>query len=855
MSSTIQWNLLDSQNVVCSSSDWQPSFFVNSDSLLNVKITGNIYIPSNTNDDDFVGFVFGYKSPTIGTASNDNRFYLFDWKKVAQHAPTEFGGYMAYEGFNLSYANGIFPRDPINTYKYFWGHESSDNFVQLASNYGNNLGWEYNTTYQFTLIFTYNNIQISIDNDLIFNVSGCFEPGLFGLYSLNQNGAKYSNIEIQQYYGLKIDTEQQTYCEEQPVHFSFLDSTCFSMPSSLLNFEWNFGDSSINSSDPFPEHIFLDAGTYEVQLIITNTEGCRDTIIHIITIEPKPQISSHPENVNCYVGDHIEFSIEAEHATEYQWYFQSRDMNYWSRLFNNGTFTGVQTPVLQVYNVRQNYDEMKFRCIISGECNNLVTSSYGQILITDIPVRGNLIAVDLRLCTYDSTTLVINLQEPSLIKAANLRILFDSSAFEISRYITYFQNIDFDVDISTNFINFSLNVLSPVNMQEAIIASINFNSKANESALKSFVWDNANTYFIDEAGDTLLNFLYSADIQLYNPIHPTLPDSINICLGDILSVDNDNYNYISWSNGSNQPSTVYNEEGVFWVSVIDTNSCQSSDTFYLKPEQTPSAAERIAVGREFYCSFDDSLQIEIIGGSGSHLNWSYLDKTFSDSLGYQPIYQIENPGQSFTISAFWSNFCGASDIVEQEVIVFPESTPAIEVFSLSNEIYPGDLVQFELHTEDKGDNPHFVWVLDGELLKMGADSTMSTVVNRNNQMLKVILYSDARCISGSTSAMDSLLIRLMPSPEFHIPTLVTPNNDGLNDSFKVEFGDKNVVKYNLQIFDLTGRKIFSSTNYLEAWVGENLPNPEVVKMLTYYLVFQYEHESEKVYSGKFMFIK
>jgi len=137
MSTTIQWNPSNTYSVVCNSSDWQPSFFVNKDSLLNVKISGDIFIPSATNDDDFVGFIFGYKSPNASSPSNLNNYYLFDWRKNDQYAPTEFGGNLALEGYNLSYVEGVIESDPVNTYKYFWGHEESNVFVPLDHQYSN----------------------------------------------------------------------------------------------------------------------------------------------------------------------------------------------------------------------------------------------------------------------------------------------------------------------------------------------------------------------------------------------------------------------------------------------------------------------------------------------------------------------------------------------------------------------------------------------------------------------------------------------------------------------------------------------------------------------------------------------
>jgi gliding motility-associated-like protein len=53
-----------------------------------------------------------------------------------------------------------------------------------------------------------------------------------------------------------------------------------------------------------------------------------------------------------------------------------------------------------------------------------------------------------------------------------------------------------------------------------------------------------------------------------------------------------------------------------------------------------------------------------------------------------------------------------------------------------------------------------------------------------------------------------------------IPNAFTPNGDGLNDKFRI-FGTppENITKYNFQIYDRWGLRIFSTTNIEEGWDG------------------------------------
>jgi len=66
---------------------------------------------------------------------------------------------------------------------------------------------------------------------------------------------------------------------------STIDFTNISLPSlDTLSYQWDFGDGELDSV-VHPTHTYSDTGTFTVQLIATNSVGCRDTIEYIIVIE------------------------------------------------------------------------------------------------------------------------------------------------------------------------------------------------------------------------------------------------------------------------------------------------------------------------------------------------------------------------------------------------------------------------------------------------------------------------------------------------------------------------------------------------------------------------------------------
>ncbi|MBS1646084.1 MAG: PKD domain-containing protein [Bacteroidetes bacterium] len=55
--------------------------------------------------------------------------------------------------------------------------------------------------------------------------------------------------------------------------------------SNITSWQWAFGDNS-SSSIQNPEHTYTNPGTYPVELIVTNSSGCKDTTIKDVTIKP-----------------------------------------------------------------------------------------------------------------------------------------------------------------------------------------------------------------------------------------------------------------------------------------------------------------------------------------------------------------------------------------------------------------------------------------------------------------------------------------------------------------------------------------------------------------------------------------
>jgi gliding motility-associated-like protein len=54
--------------------------------------------------------------------------------------------------------------------------------------------------------------------------------------------------------------------------------------------------------------------------------------------------------------------------------------------------------------------------------------------------------------------------------------------------------------------------------------------------------------------------------------------------------------------------------------------------------------------------------------------------------------------------------------------------------------------------------------------------------------------------------------------KIYVPTAFTPNGDGNNDLFKAEFGE-NVIKFQLEVFNRWGQRVFNSNDFKKGWDG------------------------------------
>ena len=133
-----------------------------------------------------------------------------------------------------------------------------------------------------------------------------------------------------------IDFSANIYEGCEPLRVTFTDNT-IPQPTNLL---WNFGDpnsgTNNSSSGTTPTHAYNDPGIFDVTLVVTTPDGCKDslTMQDMITVYPLPvaDFSALPPSTDIF-NPEITFNDNSNGAVEWNWDF------------GDGTASTVSNPI------------------------------------------------------------------------------------------------------------------------------------------------------------------------------------------------------------------------------------------------------------------------------------------------------------------------------------------------------------------------------------------------------------------------------------------------------------------------------------------------------------------------------
>lgn len=188
------WDRGTDTNSVTQSRNSRPTVFHdNRASSQGRALAGKIRV--GRGDNDFVGFVLGYRQGDVLGDNADTDYLLIDWKQGTQ------GGWG--EGMAISRVTGPIDTSGVDTSSDAWDHVGNVDLITRSNAPGArfaNTGWEDGEEYAFELVFTEKRVAVTVDGETEIDISPAdagilsFADGAFGFYNFSQPNVLYSGL-------------------------------------------------------------------------------------------------------------------------------------------------------------------------------------------------------------------------------------------------------------------------------------------------------------------------------------------------------------------------------------------------------------------------------------------------------------------------------------------------------------------------------------------------------------------------------------------------------------------------------------------------------------------------------------
>jgi gliding motility-associated-like protein len=316
-----------------------------------------------------------------------------------------------------------------------------------------------------------------------------------------------------------------------------------------------------------------------------------------------------------------------------------------------------------------------------------------------------------------------------------------------------------------------------------------------------------------------------------------------------------------WSFGDGATSTAinplhtYSVAGSFTATLIVKNSFNCYDTIQ-KPITVfnlPNAYwnyNRLCSGSALQINFTDSSNIAFPDTIGSYY-WSF---------GTTGISSLQNPSQLFnfpgtyTITHIVTSKKGCTDTLSKPITITPRPQAGF-VFTNNGGFNIGSNVVF-LDTSKNAVN----WYWNFDFNNPGAPT--STIQNPNNVYYANGTYTVLLVVQDQFGCSDSAksyvkILTVKNEITELIPNAISPNGDGKNDIWNLNFINTFYPKAEIEIYNRWGLRIFHSIGYDIAWDGTY--KGDALPVASYYFIINLNDpnrkENENIFKGTLLLMK
>jgi gliding motility-associated-like protein len=298
--------------------------------------------------------------------------------------------------------------------------------------------------------------------------------------------------------------------------------------------------------------------------------------------------------------------------------------------------------------------------------------------------------------------------------------------------------------------------------------------------------------------------------------------------------DNSGLTYLwDFGDGSNTstalaPTHVYTGTGPYTVKLTAKSSSNCTKTIplvvdFIHPQ--PKAAfdfskPEVCIGQDV--TFND--KTDGLDGAVVKWNWDFGDLTTGSVKDVQHLYTA---AKTYDVSLYIVNSQGCnSDTLTKQFTVNPY--PVADAGPDRVVLEGGAITLQPIVT---GNDLQYLWSPPTYL------NNVAIATPTASNMLDDITYTlTVTGRGGCTAPPDKMFVRVLKAPK--VPNTFTPNNDGINDFWKIEYLDT-YPNNKVQVFTRTGQLVFESKGYKTPWNGTL--NGKSLPVDTYYYIIEPEN--------------
>jgi len=216
---------------------------------------------------------------------------------------------------------------------------------------------------------------------------------------------------------------------------------------------------------------------------------------------------------------------------------------------------------------------------------------------------------------------------------------------------------------------------------------------------------------------------------------------------------------------------------------------------------------------EFY---GDTLQNTV---SDIHYNWIFGDGDFSSEEDV--IHSYEEEGSYYPeLSISYFN-CSFEASLNEAIETYPVPDALIQ----ASPLYANSMLNEILLSDQSIDAASVSWYVNGQYFSDEAEITLNA--ENDSLLVYLIAFSEQGCPDTAWFSLNDF--------SWDIPNVITPNGDGNNDFFVLNFKEFGPC-IDLSIYNRWGSLIYQNANYQDDWYGENQSGQEVSDGTYFYII-------------------